>query len=317
MAKLERDDIYLISKHSNLSEAGINDLLRVHIYNGAIAWKKFLRIFFVTLASGFFAAGVIMFFAYNWNALGKFSKIGIIELLLVTSVALILFSKLKQDVKNILLTLASLLVGVLFAVFGQVYQTGANAYDFFLGWTLSIAIWVVVANFSALWLLFLILVNTTVVLYSEQVAGNWSTSFVYTLLFVINLSSMVAFIYLSEWKQVIKMPSWFIRTLIITTVLCATIGITNGIFSNSGPAFIVLFLLVLASYAAGILYALKQKRAFYLSVIPFSIVVIIADLMLNTGGDAGMFLLTFLFIVASVTFIIRNLISLQKKWSVE
>ncbi|HTE26640.1 DUF2157 domain-containing protein [Flavitalea sp.] len=317
MAKIERDDIYVISRHSDLRKSEIHALLQQHVYTNAASWKKFLRIFFMALGVGFLVAGIIMFFAYNWDSLGKFSKIGLIEILIVITVSLVLLTKLKQDIKNICLTGASVLVGVLFAVFGQIYQTGANAYDFFLGWTISITLWVFVAGFGPLWLIYLLLINTTVVLYSEQVAGNWSTAFVYTLIFAINLFALVIFVLLSESRRLLKMPSWFVKTLALATVACTTIGITAGIFGGPDPAFYVLILLTIISYGAGILYSLKKKRAFFLSIIPFSLVIIISDLLLNLGSDASMFFITFLFVIISVTLIIRNLISLQKKWAVE
>ncbi|WP_315814113.1 hypothetical protein [Paraflavitalea speifideaquila] len=50
-----------------------------------------------------------------------------------------------------MLTAAAVLLGVLMAVFGQVYQTGANAYDLFLSWTIAITLWVVIANFALLY----------------------------------------------------------------------------------------------------------------------------------------------------------------------
>ncbi|RYY19154.1 MAG: DUF2157 domain-containing protein [Chitinophagaceae bacterium] len=316
MAKIERDDIYLISRNSDLTKSEITALMQKHVYSDAASWKKFLRIFFMSLGVGFLLAGVIMFFAYNWDLLGKFSKLGLIELLIVITVALVLFTNLKQDIKNIALTAASVLTGVLFAVFGQIYQTGANAYDFFLGWTLSITLWVIAGRFAPLYLIYLILINVTIVLYSEQVAGNWSTEFVYTLIFTVNLTALAIFQILKESGSM-KMPSWFVKVLALATVACATTGITAGIFGNPGPAFSVLVFLTIISYATGIWYSLKKKRAFYLSIIPFSLVIIISDLLLNLGSDASMFFITFLFVIISVTFIIRNLVSLQKKWAIE
>jgi uncharacterized membrane protein len=317
MAKIERDDIYLISRNSDLRKSEVGALLQQHVYTNAASWKKFLRIFFIALGVGFLVAGIIMFFAYNWDSLGKFSKIGLIELLIVIAVSLVLLTKLKQDIKNICLTGASVLVGVLFAVFGQIYQTGANAYDFFLGWSLSITLWVFVAGFAPLWLTFLLLINTTVVLYSEQVAYNRSSTLVYTLVFTINLFALVIFVLLSESKRFLKMPSWFIKTLALATVACSTVGITDGIFGNPDFAFFIMILLTVISYSAGILYSLRKKRAFFLSIIPFSLVIIVSDLLLNLGSDASMFFITFMFVIISVTLIIRNLISIQKKWAVE
>ena len=150
MTKIEREDIHILSQHSNLSESTIDQMLREQVYSGKQDWQKFLRLFFISLGVGFTAAGILFFFAYNWADLHKFAKIGLIEALVVISTLVVIFSKVTLDIKNILLTGASILVGVLFAVFGQIYQTGANAYDFFLGWTMAITIWVLIANYAPL-----------------------------------------------------------------------------------------------------------------------------------------------------------------------
>ena len=185
MAKIKREDIEIICRHSNWSEKSISKILKKKIYNDVKAWKKFLRLFFISLGVCFTTAGIIFFFAYNWADLHKFIKIGLIEVLIVITTLIILFAKIKLDIKNILLTGASILVGILIAVFGQIYQTGANAYDFFLGWSLFITLWVIISNFALLWLVYITLINTTLILYSQQVANDWSEVFVFTLLFVL------------------------------------------------------------------------------------------------------------------------------------
>ena len=145
MEKIEREDIQIITRHSNWSEKSIDNILKKDIYSDKQSWHKFLRLFFISLGVGFTTAGIIFFFAYNWADLHKFIKIGLIEGLIISLTLVILFSKISLDIKNILFTGTSILVGVLFAVFGQIYQTGANAYDFFLGWTMFITIWVFVS----------------------------------------------------------------------------------------------------------------------------------------------------------------------------
>ncbi len=126
---MDRNDIQVISRHRNWSEKGVNKVLKEQVYSDSKSWKVFLNLLFISLSVCFTVSGIIFFFAYNWANLHKFAKIGLIEGL-ITSV--VLFSKLNVNVKNNLLTGTSILVGVLIAVFGQIYQTGAKAYDFFL-----------------------------------------------------------------------------------------------------------------------------------------------------------------------------------------
>ncbi|WP_417887512.1 DUF2157 domain-containing protein [Zunongwangia sp.] len=314
MKKINREDIQIISRHSNWSAKGIDTILKKNIYSSKQSWHKFLELFFISLGIGFTTAGLIFFFAYNWADLHKFLKIGLIEGLLLILTLVVVFSKLSLNIKNIVLTSASVLVGVLFAVFGQVYQTGANAYDFFLGWTIFISIWVFISNFAPLWLLYIILVNTTFILYSQQVAYNWSDVFTYTLLFVINVLFLFISLFGHKINTSIKPPVWFSNLIALASVSFTTIGIVIGIFSKNQNSLLVLLIITTVLYFAGIKYGLKVKSGFYLSIVPFSIVIIISAFILKISNEINAFLLISLFVIGSITLVIKNLIDLQKKW---
>jgi uncharacterized membrane protein len=314
MTKIEREDIQIITRHSNWSEKSIDNILKKNIYSDKESWHKFLRLFFISLGVGFTTAGIIFFFAYNWGNLHKFIKIGLIESLIIISTLVILFSKISLDIKNILLTGTSILVGVLFAVFGQIYQTGANAYDFFLGWTMFITIWVFVSNYAPLWLVFITLINTTLILYSQQVAYDWSEVFVFTLLFIINILFLTSSLYGKKINEEIKVPIWFSNIIALGSVSFGTIGIVFGIFDKNQTSFFILIIITSILYGIGIRYGLKVKSGFYLSIIPFSIIIIISAFLIKLSDNAGMFFFISLFVIGSVTLVIKNLIDLQKKW---
>ncbi|TYB78857.1 DUF2157 domain-containing protein [Bizionia myxarmorum] len=314
MAKIERNDIHIISRHSNWSESEIKARLQRDVYHDKEAWQKFLNLLFISLGVGFTTAGILFFFAYNWADLHKFAKLGLIEGLIIAITAVILFSKWQLNVKNILLTGASMIVGVLFAVFGQIYQTGANAYDFFLGWTLFIFLWVVVSNFAPLWLIFIILINTTVILYIEQVAQNWPEIIPFTLLFGINTVFLFIALIGEKLSADINPPTWFTNILALAAASFGTIAICYGIFDDYQASFLILVIATALLYAYGIYYGIQTKSIFYLSIIPFSLIVIGSALLISWSDDGGMFFVISLFIILSVTFLIANLIKLQKRW---
>ena len=314
MQKIDREDIQIIARHSNLSEQSIHQLLKSNIYSNNKSWYSFLKLFFISLGVVFTTAGIIFFFAYNWVDLNKFVKIGLIQGLIIAIAAVVLFSKLSLDIKNILFTAVSILVGVLFAVFGQIYQTGANAYDFFLGWTMAIAMWVVISNYPPLWVVFIVLINTTVLLYAEQVARDWSGVFICTLLFSINVLFLIFFLIAKKLNNSLNAPNWFTSIIALATTSYSTIGISMGIFEKD-RMFLILVTLTIVCYGLGIKYALKERLGFYLAIIPFSIIIIISTLFIKISDDASTFFLISLFIIASVTLVIKNLINLQKKWT--
>ena len=314
MSNIQREDIHIICRHSDLTEQKIEKALKENIYNDKEAWQKFFRLFFISLGIGFTVSGIVFFFAYNWADLHKFAKIGLTEGILIMTTILVLLPKINDNIRNVILTGASVLVGVLFAVFGQIYQTGANVYDFFLAWTVFVTLWVIVSNFAPLCLLYLVLINTTFILYSQQVAKDWSEIFIFTSLFVINAVVLISAIILSKYKKAENIPTWFLNTVALATVSYATIGVVMGIFYNYQADFPILILITAIVFALGIWHGLKTKSGFYLSVIPFSFIIIVSALLIKISeGEKMSLLIVSLFIVASVTLTIKNLIDIQKK----
>jgi len=317
MPKINQEDIQILSRNSNWSETDIAATLQKQVYNDKAAWQQFLQLLFISLGIAFSVAGILFFFAYNWADLHKFVKIGLVEGLIIALTLVAVFTNVKQLYKNIILTGTSILVGVLFAVFGQIYQTGANAYDFFMGWTMAIALWTLVSNFATLWLLFLVLINVTFGLYVEQVAPDWADLLVFSYFIIGNSIFLIVALLLKSKKFTI--PNWFTYVLAIGIVGSITQGFFFGIFSNDKSYFINVALPLLVLYPLGIYYGYKQKQTFYLSIIPFSIILIISAYLVKAVSfdDFMMLLFVGIFVVVSVTLIIKMLLKLQKKWKNE
>jgi len=165
---------------SAIAEPDIDKALSLSgIYPDNDSWKRFIEyglLFLGVLALG---ASVVFFIAYNWDALGRFAKFGLLEALIVLCIAVYwkaysgAQSLASHDHKNekyglfgqLALFLASIFVGVLLAFYGQTYQTGADTWELFFSWSLLIIPWVLIAGFPALYLLWLVLINTTIMLY--------------------------------------------------------------------------------------------------------------------------------------------------------
>ncbi len=307
---MEREDIHILNRFSNLEETEIAKALQDNVYNDKQSWEKFIRLFIISLGVGFTVSGILFFFAYNWADLHKSIKIGLIEGLLIVATTLLLLPKIRDTTRNIILTGASVLVGVLFAVFGQIYQTGANSYDFFLAWTIFVTLWAIVSNFAPLWLIYILLINVTLILYSQQVAKDWSDVFVFTLLFSLNIVVLISAILWGKHK----LPNWFLYCIALAAIGYSTIGIYIGIFEQYQISFLFLIGVATITYALGIWHGLKTKSSFYLAIIPFSLIIICIGLIIKASNDEVMFLFISIFIIASVTLTIINLINLQKKW---
>ncbi len=132
------------------------------------AWHRFLSRVLLLLGAGLVLSGVVCFVAYNWDRVGPFAKFGVIELAIgITTI--VAWRKLPRLSGQVALAASAVLVGPLLALYGQVYQTGADPYGLFLGWLVLILPWVIAAEFSPLWLFALGLLDVSVLLYWGQV----------------------------------------------------------------------------------------------------------------------------------------------------
>lgn len=137
----------------------------------ASQWRRFVSALLLWLGALLIAAGVIFFFAYNWHALGRFTKFGLVEGLLTISVIAAWIAGPDKAAGKASLLLASLLTGALLALIGQTYQTGADTFELFAWWAVLILPWTISARVPALWMLWLALLNLAVIFYFQIIRG--------------------------------------------------------------------------------------------------------------------------------------------------
>jgi uncharacterized membrane protein len=136
-------------------------------------WRAFLERLTLWLGALALAASIIFFFAFNWDDLGRFAKFGLVEAAIVVAIIACWYFDLDGAPGKAALVLLSLLAGVLLALTGQVYQTGADTYELFAWWAVLILPWVLVGRFSPLWLLWLFLVDMAAWQYFDL---NWDVA---------------------------------------------------------------------------------------------------------------------------------------------
>jgi uncharacterized membrane protein len=309
-----RNVIQIISRYSNLSEEDVKCLFKKNgVYADRAAWAKFTDLALLGIGATFVLAGIVFFFAYNWQYLHKFVKLGIIQMMVNVPVFSILVFKPRELVKNMLLTASCVLVGVLFAVFGQIYQTGADAYDLFLGWTLFIGLWALSARFEALWLIFLVLINITFVLYVQQAGPYRLEKWLFVILFCFNTFT-VFILYVLEPTG--KVASWLVRAVVLGAVVLLTIGLLAGVMDNYPAEWFVAMGLCLITYTTGIYYSVKQRSMYLLCILPISLIVVLCAMFLEfTDAEMGGFLFVSFFIVSCITLLVKELVRLNRVWN--
>lgn len=155
------------------------------------AWRAWLTHLFAVLGSALMLAGIIYFFAFNWAALPKWYKFALVEGLFILCLAGAWKVGATSRAGEVLLCAASVLVGVFWAVFGQIYQTGANTWQLFAVWAACIALWTALSRQAAQWSLFLVLCNITTALYFYTPVDGMPMRACHALL-LLNLTALVA-----------------------------------------------------------------------------------------------------------------------------
>jgi uncharacterized membrane protein len=131
-------------------------------------WGLWIARLLLALGTALVLSGVVYFYAFNWAAIPDLVKLGSVEFALAGCLVAALFFGLQRNTGKILALSAATLTGVFLAVFGQVYQTGADAWTLFGTWAVLILPWAVTATFAPLWALWLVVANIGVILFWDQ-----------------------------------------------------------------------------------------------------------------------------------------------------
>ena len=147
-----------------------------------LSWQRYLNLLFLLLTVGFLTSGVITLIAANLDYFSDLAKIYGLQTLLVVTVVLGIYcfiresrrqakEKLKWKTYSIFFVV-SVLIGGLFALVGQTYQTGADVWQLFAVWTLCQLPFLLLFPNVASALLFAATANVAFYLFNEQNSHN-------------------------------------------------------------------------------------------------------------------------------------------------
>lgn len=252
----------------------------------AVFWHQWAMRALLVLGAAHLLAGVVFFFAYNWDDLTPFTKFGILQAGLVLSFITALALGIAHPGGQAMLIAASVFTGVLFAVIGQVYQTGADAWELFAAWTALTIPWVLASRSAAHWLFWIILCITAVTLYGHQVMiplGQANEHQLGTFIAMLTLLFLGVREFAVERGVAWLKASWFRRTLIILSMLPLFLVALEFVFDQESALIgFIAFLLA----AAAILFV-------YLKVLPdflvLAVVIALSSLLAMALGGRLIF----------------------------
>lgn len=295
------------------TDQGLLDAAQLHkalatsgILPGPGDWRGFIDKLFLVLGGMALAMSVLFFIAYNWGAFDRYAKFGLVQAAIIVSV--LAYWRLGADKLSakVALLASTILLGVLLALYGQTYQTGADPWQLFFNWALLMLPWALVGRFAAIWIVWVLLVNLSITLYFQARVGflfmaAGSAEQAAWVVFAFNAVVLAAWEILAlryDWlnaRWAVRVVAWIAGSVI--TVLAVT-----AIVSHRGVSMAPIPVYLLSIGLLYYIYRHRVKDLFMLAAGCLSAIIFVtslfAEAVLSGGGDAGGFLLLAIIVIA-------------------
>ncbi|MCX7545233.1 DUF2157 domain-containing protein [Marinicella gelatinilytica] len=310
-------------------------------------WMPFLKTLFMVLGGLALAVALLFFLAYNWQSMGVIFKFAMVQAgLFLTVLGLWLIKtpafynrfNIRPKSLNLMTVIGSvvmvLLIGGLLALFGQVYQTGADPWQLFALWALLISALAITSGQSVLWVMWSSIINVALFLLADSrplmlLWFNHSADFIW-LFFMVNTALWMLLELLSKsspiktdkgfYQRCLMADDWGRQLQSLALLMCLTIMGFMAIFEWQSYA-LTRGLVVLLGLAG--LYAYYRYHrpdllflAFWMMTLITLLVTLVIQLFDNVFNESVLLLLAIL-VIALTAAAVAWLKSIQKEWQDE
>ena len=226
--------------------------------------------------------GVLFFIAANWILIPSWAKLIGIQALLILSIFSTFYYKDNSRLFHMLILVSSLLVGLNLAVFGQVYQTGADAYTLFATWTLLITLWAWFLKNPYAFILWQGLLYLSIILYFNQYLFPFdlatAKSFYFTFITISNL-----ILALGLWKKNLRIFKHPLNKtlLLIIPLISILIPSIDTLFSHYDKTSIFIAFLLFQSSLLFLFYH-NQKSILEVTLILLNFLIFIEAVLIKS-----------------------------------
>lgn len=266
--------------------------------------KRELKNIFLYFSIIFFISGVSFFIAYNWNGMGNMEKLGIPLSLITTGVGGWLFWQNREKYRKLSLFFASFFIGTLFALFGQIYQTGADAYTLFINWGIFLLIFSYVERYYPLWTLNIAVLTLGVSLFARL---HWGTVPMFYAGGFLVYSVFLVYCFFIK-KREFPEKNWFFYLLSTTATVLMNIGfgyytmrrtyifLDNDYFENGFIIFLIYLLFLISLFFLGE-KIMKKQGLNILAIFSTTVSISSVSYMFLSNSRNGLALHSFLTII--------------------
>ena len=249
---------------------------------GSRQWKLWIERLFLGLGTALILASIMFFFAYNWEDLGQWLQFALVEAAILICLIASLYPFKAKLINQTLMLAASFLVGVLLALIGQTYQTGANAWQLFAVWAVVIFPWVCLSKFAAHWALWLTVANLALYFWMDQTLHltRYETLLVPAAHALLNGAALASLLYARKTFTWLQGP-WTLRILCLVFIINLCILAIQCIFHRhlftSWPLLVALVTIT----AQALLFYLSRFK--WQDFITHALLIISLAIQLETG----------------------------------
>ena len=299
MKESNRNIVIGFIDNQNIQKENIPQALKeVDVIPSSKSWYKFIDQILLWFGVLSLAFAVMFFMAYNWTELGHFAKFAMVEGLMGLSIGMYIYLGGEKLSAKATLMGSSILLGVLLALVGQTYQTGADPWQLFFYWAVLMLPWAVVGRFSAMWILWIALINVAISLYIETFGRLFSFYFysegsLIWMFFAFNTFALIVWEYLKgnfEWLN----SSWAIWLLGFVSMMSVTGLALNSIWESTQSLALFAWLGWLAMFYWA--YRVKRIELFMLSLGALSFSIVVVNFLINIISWRHFELIAILFI---------------------
>lgn len=286
------------------------------------AWLGFIHQLLLWLGGLALAFSAMFFIAYNWDDIGRFAKFGLVETLIVLSIVAYLKLDKQQIAAKISLLMATIFLGVILALYGMTYQTGADTWQLFFNWALLMLPWAILGRFPAIWVLWIGLINLSIVLYYGTFGrmfwfGYGSINEQLWIVFAFNALALIIWeLLINRWQWLAE--RWAVRLLAIASGVAITWLVIFAIFDGRGHSepWSGLIWMIFVAVMFGVYRNIRHDLFMLAGVVLSSIVVVICFVSRHIldNADAGGLLLIAMMIIGMGTGAAIWLKNVHREW---
>lgn len=293
-----------------------------------LGWGLFWRFFCANAGTLFLMAGIICFFAFNWENMTSFAKFGTIGIGMVIAAAFPLLCGLQSSSGRLGLLACGILGGALMAVYGQVYQTGANAWELFRSWAFFLLPLAILGRQAGLWFALWLVSSLWGILYVGQRSDVLDSSNMENTIIVWQCIGQTLFF--AAWETLSHFFSgsllpflksrWLPRAVCFALLAFLTMVLALHILGESNQIGYgaVYTLIYLGFMGAGIFYYRSRNTdLFMLSCGLFSLIILLFTFIVHQLWDTNStttFLIIVILLIASSALSGKLLIARYRKW---